>query len=65
MILAEAKGKYIWQVTSVVPFHNSLCSFGFVAYSTVEEAKQVVDSSDEIELDGHILHIDFSRRGEN
>ncbi|XP_065891263.1 nucleolin-like [Dysidea avara] len=39
--------------------------FGFVAYSTVEEAKQVVDSSDEIELDGHILHIDFSRRDSN
>ena len=33
-------------------------------YSTLEEAKQVVESSDEIKLNGNILQIDYADRGE-
>jgi len=35
-----------------------------VYYSTLEEAKQVVESSKEIKLKGNILQMDYAERGE-
>ena len=42
------------------------CSFGFVEYATVEEAKKVLERSENVELDGRTLTINFgkSRGGE-
>jgi len=35
------------------------CRFGFVHYSSVEEAKAVFDKPENIEVDGRVLFIDF------
>ena len=60
--MVDAEGKYFadffWK-----NYLFTFCSTGFVYYSTVEEAKQVVNSSDDIELDGHVLCIDFAIKG--
>ena len=37
-----------------------LCSYGFVSYASVEEAKAVFDEQKDIKLDGKVLFIDFS-----
>ena len=36
-----------------------LCSFGFVDFASVEEAKAAVDGAENIEVDGHVLSIEF------
>jgi len=41
-----------------------LCSYGFVDYPSVEAAKTVFDNHDNIMLDGHTLHINFSLRNQ-
>ena len=61
VIVVDAEGKYFADFFEKLSFY--LCSTGFVYYSTVEEAKQVVNSSDDIELDGHVLCIDFAIKG--
>ena len=47
-----------------------LYSFGFVDFASAEEAKAVFDSPEGIEVDGHVLFIDFkapkpAERGKN
>jgi len=37
-----------------------LCSYGFVKYATVDEAKAVFDSPNDIVLDGRSLYIDYA-----
>ena len=37
-------------------------SFGFVEYSSVDEAKAVFDKQEEMVLDGRVLHINYSSR---
>jgi len=59
--VVDAEGKYFADKT--IPSLFYLCSSGYVYYSTVEEAKQVVNSSNDIELDGHVLCIDFAIKG--
>jgi len=41
----------------------SLYSYGFVSYSTVEEANKAADSLNDTVLDGRALYINFDLRG--
>jgi len=37
-----------------------LCSYGFVDYASVEEAKAVLDQQEDMELDGQVLILNYS-----
>lgn len=63
--MVKAKGKYLTnnEVTFIIII-LSLYSYGFVSYSTVEEAKKAADSLNDTVLDGRALYINFDLRGE-
>ena len=53
----------IRQVQSLLYAVLLFSSYGFVSFSTVEEAMQFVGSGEEIILDDHVLSINYALRG--